>query len=334
MEDLKNILVVGELDDSGVTATTAQVIRVGRTLAEETGQQMHLLFIGGEMQAAAERGYAYGAEKVFMASDPQLENYTTDCYLQVMAKFVEEKKPAVILFSHNQMGLDLAPRLAFRIKAGVMLDCVAYTIDQAGGLLQQERPVFGGKAHARYQGLGNAPQITTVREGAVEPAECDESRTGEVVGFNVVLDAADIRTRFVRKEKDASQEQVLKLASAKSVVCGGRGLGNKEGMDLLMETAGLLDGAIAGSRPAIDQGWVPGPLQIGQTGKKVSPRLYMAVGISGALQHMAGCANANTIVAINTDQEAPIFKMSHIGVVGDYKEVLTGFNDEVRKMKG
>lgn len=334
MENYKNILVVGELDDNGVTTTTAQVMRVGKTLAENVEQQMHLLFIGGEMQAAAEKGYAYGADKVFMAADPQLENYTTDSCLQVMTTFVEEMKPAVILFSHNQTGLDLAPRLAFRIKAGVMLDCVAYKIEKASGLLQQERPVFGGKAHACYQGLGKGPQVTTVREGAVDPADCDESRTGEVVGFPVVLDAADIRTRFVKKEKDASQAQVLKLASAKTVVCGGRGLGKKEGMDLLRKTAELLDGAVAGSRPAIDQGWVPGPLQIGQTGKKVSPRLYMAVGISGALQHMAGCSSANTIVAINTDQEAPIFKMSHIGVVGDYSKVLAGFNDEVDKMRG
>jgi electron transfer flavoprotein alpha subunit len=334
MEGCKNILVVGELDDNGVAITTAQVLQVGRRLAEETGQQMHLLFLGGKMEAAAEKGYAYGADKVFMAADPQLENYTTDTCLQVVTKFVEEMKPAVILFSHNQTGLDLAPRLAFRIKAGVTLDCVAYQIEKESGLLQQERPVFGGKAHACYQGLGSGPQVTTVREGAVDPAERDESRTGDVVGFPVVLDAADIRTRFIKKEKDESQAQVLKLASAKTVVCGGRGLGRLEGMDLLKETADLLDGAIAGSRPAIDQGWVPGPLQIGQTGKKVSPRLYMAVGISGALQHMAGCSNANTIVAINTDQEAPIFKMSHIGVVGDYNGVLAGFNDEVRKMKG
>jgi len=334
VEDYKNILVVGELDDNGVSITTAQAMRIGRTLAEETGQQMHLLFIGGKMAAAAVEGYTYGADKVYMAADPLLENFTTDSYLQVMTKFVGEMKPAVIIFSHNQTGLDLAPRLAFRLEAAVMLDCVAYKIDKESGLLQQERPVFGGKAHACYQGIGNGPQITTVREGAVDPADSDDSRNGEVVGFPVVLDAAEIRTRFVKKEKDASQAQGLKLAAAKTVVCGGRGLGKKEGMDLLMETAELMDGAIAGSRPAIDQGWVPGPLQIGQTGKKVSPRLYLAVGISGALQHMAGCSNANTIVAINTDQEAPIFKMSHIGVVGDYQGVLAGFNEEISKMKG
>lgn len=269
-----------------------------------------------------------------MAANPLLESYTTDNYLQVMARFAREIKPAVILFSHNQTGLDLAPRLAFRLKAGVMLDCVAYKIEKTSALLEQERPVFGGKAHACYQGLGNGPQITTVREGAVDPADCDEARTGEVIGVTVVLNTADLRTRLVKKEKDESQAQVLKLASAKNVVCGGRGIGKKEGMDLLVETAELLDGAIAGSRPAIDQGWVPGPQQVGQTGKKVNPRLYMAVGISGALQHMAGCSNANTIVAINADQEAPIFKMSHFGVVGDYQGVLTGFNEEVKKMKG
>jgi electron transfer flavoprotein alpha subunit len=334
MEGYQHILVVGELDDNGVTPTTAQALGVGKKLAGETAQELHLLFIGGQMQAAAEKGYAYGADKVFMATDPQLENYTTDSYLQVMTAFVEEMKPMAILFCHNQTGLDIAPRLAFRLKAGVTLDCVGYKIDKDSGALQQERPVFGGKAHARYQGIENGPQITTIREGAVEPAAYDETKTGEVTGFPVALDSVGLRTRFIKKEVDASQAQVLKLATAKTVVCGGRGLGKKEGMDLIVETAVILDGAIAGSRPAIDQGWVPGPLQIGQTGKKVSPRLYMAVGISGALQHMAGCANANTIVAINTDPEAPIFKMSHIGVVGDYKAVLAGFNDEVNKIKG
>ena len=332
MEGYNGILVVGEIEESRVAATTAQVMRIGKHLAEEAKQKLKLLFIGGEIQEAAEKGYAYGADKVFTVADPQLGVYMTDTYLQVMTQFIAQTKPAVILFAHNEMGLDLAPRLAFRLKTGVMLDCVNFSIDASNGLLQQEKPVFGGKAHASYQGLGKAPQIASVREGASEPAAYDATNTGEAVVFPVTIDAADIRTQFVKKEKDASQAMVLKLASANAVVCGGRGLGKKEGMDLLMESAELLDGAIAGSRPAIDHGWVPGPLQIGQTGKKVNPKIYMAVGISGALQHMAGCSNANTIVAINTDEEAPIFKMSHIGVVGDYKEVLAGFNAEVKKM--
>jgi electron transfer flavoprotein alpha subunit len=333
MEAYKDILVVGEIAENRVAATTAQVMRVGKRLAEEANQKLNLLFIGEELQQTAEQGYAYGADKVFMAADPQLDVYMTDSYLQVMTQFIAQTKPAVILFAHNETGLDLAPRLAFRLKTGVMLDCVNFSIDSSSGLLKQEKPVFGGKAHASYQGVGEGPQIASGREGANETAEFDPATTGEVEAFTVTIDAAEIRTRFVRKEKDESQAMVLKLASANTVVCGGRGLGKKEGMDLLRESAGLLDGAIAGSRPAIDQGWVPGPLQIGQTGKKVNPKLYMAVGISGALQHMAGCANANTIVAINTDEEAPIFKMSHMGVVGDYKGVLAGFNAEVKKLR-
>jgi electron transfer flavoprotein alpha subunit len=332
MEAYKDILVVGEIEENRVAGTTAQAMRIGKDLAAEAKQKMHLLFIGGEVQKAAENGYAYGADKVFMVADPQLDVFMTDSYLQVMIQFIAQTKPAVILFAHNEMGLDLAPRLAFRLKTGVMLDCVNLSIDSSNGLLQQEKPVFGGKAHASYQSLVEGPQIASIREGASEPAAYDPTNSGEVVVFPVTIDAADIRTQFVKKEKDASQEMVLKLASANAVVCGGRGLGKKAGMELLRASADLLDGAIAGSRPAIDQGWVPGPLQIGQTGKKVNPKLYVAVGISGALQHMAGCANAKTIVAINTDEEAPIFKMSHIGVVGDYKAVLAGFNEEVKKM--
>lgn len=147
-------------------------------------------------------------------------------------------------------------------------------------------------------------------------------------------DLSRIRTKFFKKEKDESLALAMKLASAQIVVSGGRGLKKKEGVDLIQETADLLGGAVAGSRPAVDNGWLPSSLQVGLTGKKVNPQVYMAVGISGALQHMAGCSKSKTIVAINSDQSAPIFKLSHMGAVGDYSEVLKGFNEEIKKIKG
>jgi electron transfer flavoprotein alpha subunit len=194
--------------------------------------------------------------------------------------------------------------------------------------------VFGGKAHADANTAESRPQIASVREGAFDPADYDESKKGEVNNLTLSIDESKVKTRFVKKEKDESLALALKLAGANVVVCGGRGLKKQEGVDLIQATADLFDGAIAGSRPAVDNGWIPNALQIGLTGKKVNPQMYMAVGISGALQHMAGCSKSKTIVAINTDEAAPIFKMSHYGVIADYKEVLEGFNDEVKKLKG
>ena len=333
MAEYRNILIFGEMDGERLSSMTKQLIGFGKNLSAELNQELFLIFFGQETLKGVETGYGYGADKVYMGADPLLQNPMTDTYLQAMEQSIGELKPAVVLFGQNDMGLDLAPRLAFRMKTGVSLDCVDLKWDSEKGLLEQVKPVFGGKALGRFLSTGSGPQIVSVRDGAFESADFDASKKGDVIALNLSLDPSLVRTRFVKKEKDESLDLALKLASANIVVSGGRGLKKKEGVDLIKETADLLGGAIAGSRPAIDNGWVPSSLQVGLTGKKVNPQLYMAVGISGALQHMAGCSKSKLIVAINSDESAPIFKLSHIGVVGDYKEVLTGFNEEVKRIK-
>ena len=331
MTEYKNVLVFGEMDGGNLSSVTAQVMRIGKTLSSDLNEELHLLLLGSDLQGA-ETGYGYGADKVFAGTDPLLENYLTDTYLQAMEQAVAEMNPSIILFAHNDKGLDLAPRLAFRLKTGVAADCVDLKID--GGVMVTVKTVFGGKAHADANNTESRPQIASVREGAFDPADYDESKKGEVSHLTLTIDESKVKTRFVKKEKDESLALALKLAGANVVVSGGRGLKKQEGVDLIQATADLFDGAIAGSRPAVDNGWIPNALQIGLTGKKVNPQIYMAVGISGALQHMAGCSKSKTIVAINSDEAAPIFKMSHYGVAADYKEVLEGFNDEVKKIKG
>jgi electron transfer flavoprotein alpha subunit len=333
MEDYKNIMIFGEMDGEGLSSTTAQLMGIGKRLSKEGGQELCLVFLGSESLKGAETGYGYGADKVYMGADPLLENYMTDACLQALEQMVGELKPAIILFGQNDLGLDLAPRLAFRLKTGVTMDCVDLKLDSEKGALEQVKPVFGGKAHGHFCNTESRPQIAAVREGAFDSGEYDESIKNDVIAFDLSLDSAGVRTRFVKKEKDESMELALKLASADVVVCGGRGLKKREGIELIQETADLLGGAIAGSRPAVDNDWVPSSLQIGLTGKKVNPQVYIAVGISGALQHMAGCSKSKLIVAINTDESAPIFKLSHLGVVGDYKAVLQGFNEEVKRIK-
>ena len=333
MAEYKNILIFGEMDGERLSSMTKQLIGFGKNLSAELNQELFLIFFGQETLKGVETGYGYGADKVYMGADPLLQNPMTDTYLQAMEQSIGELNPAVVLFGQNDMGLDLAPRLAFRMKTGVSLDCVDLKWNSEKGLLEQVKPVFGGKALGLFCTTGSGPQIVSVRDGAFESADYDDSKKGDVIALNLSMDPSRVRTRFVKKEKDASLDLAMKLASANIVVSGGRGLKKKEGVDLIKQTADLLGGAIAGSRPAVDNGWVPGSIQVGLTGKKVNPQLYMAVGISGALQHMAGCSKSKLIVSINSDESAPIFKLSHIGVVGDFKEVLTAFNEEVKKIK-
>ena len=333
MEGYHNVLVFGEMEGDRLSTLTTQLMRIGKELSNGLKQEMQVVFLGGEFQKTGEQGYGYGADRVYMAFDPLLENYTNDAYLQAMEHVVTELKPAIILFGQNDKGLDLAPRLAFRLKTGVTLDCVDLKIDSGKGLLEQVKPVFGGKAHSHYFCVDRYPQIASVRDGVFDPADYNQSRSGEIAQLALSLDPAKIRTRFLKKEKDENVALALNLASASIVVAGGRGLKSKEGIDLIKETAELLDGAIAGSRPVVDYNWLPSILQVGLTGKKVSPQVYFAVGISGALQHMAGCLNSKTIIAINSDESAPVFRFSHFGAVGDYREILNGFNDEVRRLR-
>jgi electron transfer flavoprotein alpha subunit len=332
MEGYKNILIVGELDGDGLSSMTAQLLWIGKRLSQELGKELFLIFLGGAFSETVETGYGYGADRVYTAADPLLQSYMTDSYLPAMEQIVTELKPAVVLFGQNDMGRDLAPRLAFRLKRGVTLDCVDLRTDTEKGVMEMVKPVFGGKAYGLYSSAA-LPQIASVREGAFDPADYEGSRKGEVIPFCLALDPSRMRTKVLRKEMDESLSLTLNLASAKIVVSGGRGLKSKEGVDLIRQTADLVGGAIAGSRPAVDHGWLPSSLQVGLTGRRVNPQVYIAVGISGSLQHMAGCLKAKMIVAVNSDESAPIFKLSHIGVVGDYRQVLEGFNKEVRRIK-
>ena len=333
MHEYRNILIYGELDGEKLSPMTTQLLGIGERLAGDLKEDLHLLLLGTDSAQAAQEGHYYGAGKVYLTNDPLMENYVTDSYLQAMEHIVKEQKPGIMLFGQNEKGIDLAPRLAFRLGTGVTLDCIDLGIHPESGALKCFKPVFGGKAEAVYYNHTKRPQVATIRDRAFEPAFRDDSRNGETIFLSLPLDSSKIRTRFIEKQRDDRQTLVRRLLSATIVISGGRGLRNKEGVDILHQTAQLLEGFIAGSRPAVDNGWIPSALQVGLTGQKISPQLYLAVAISGAIQHMAGCLKSKTIVAINKDEDAPIFRFSHYGVVGDYREILKGFNDECRHLR-
>jgi len=329
----KHVLIFGEMEAGSLSPMTTQLLGIGRKLAGALKQEVHLLFLGAKIDPVFKTGFCYGADKVLAAVDPLFENYVNDSYLQAVTQVVRARDPEIVLFGQNDKGMDLAPRLAVRLHAGVTLDCVDLDIDAASGLLKQVKPVFGGKVNGHYYTKNAFPQIVSVRDRVFEPADHDEARTGEVEVVDISLDVSRVRSRFIEKQRDDGLNLAQKLLNSSVVISGGRGLKEKEGFEVLRRTAELLIGTVAGSRPAIDYGWLPNALQVGLTGKKVSPEIYFAVGISGAIQHMAGCLKSKVIVAINEDREAPIFTMAHYGVVGDYKEVLTAFNDELEHIK-
>jgi electron transfer flavoprotein alpha subunit len=329
----RNVLVFGEEESGKLSSMTMQLLGIGRKLADDLGQELRLLFMGHPPEGDGVEGYHFGVDKVYAAKHPLLENYMAQSYLQALERIVAEQKPLVMLFGQNDKGMDLAPRLAFRLKTGVTLDCVDLQIDKATKALKQVKPVFGGKAECVYYNENEEPQIVAVRDGVFEPPVYDESRTGEADELKVELDASTLSMRFLEKRTDDSRSLARALLSAKTVVSGGRCMGGEQGFEILKETAEILGGTIAGSRPPVDYGWIPSALQVGLTGRKIAPELYLAVGISGAIQHMAGCLKSKTIVSINIDEEAPIFRFSRYGAVGDFKEVLRGFNEECRKIR-
>ncbi|MBA7559064.1 Caffeyl-CoA reductase-Etf complex subunit CarE [subsurface metagenome] len=287
------------------------------------------MLVGSGLAELAKEAIAYGADKVYVVDDPQLKDYQTDSYLSVMEKVIGQAAPQILLMGQTSLGRDLAPRLAFRFNTAASLGCLELAIDPQSKRLLQTKPVYGGNAQAVFT-TESFPQIATVRAKAMTPLEPDPSRKGEVVKIDAALDPSAIRTRVL--EKVAEKVEGIKLEDAEVVVCGGRGIGNAEGFAQLEELAKMLKGAVGATRPPCDNEWVPSGAQIGLTGKIVAPELYIAVALSGSSQHMSGCSGSKTIVAINKDPEANIFREARFGLVGDWKKALPAFTEKLKEL--
>ncbi|MFC1933016.1 electron transfer flavoprotein subunit alpha/FixB family protein [Chloroflexota bacterium] len=329
MSEYKGVMVHGEAIEGKLSAMAAELLGCGRKLADDLGQEVSAVLIGSDISSLAQEAIAFGADKVYVVDDPLLEDYQTDSYVSVMEKVVKQAMPQIILLGQTSIGRDLAPRLAFRLETAATLDCVALDIDPDSKRLLQTKPVYGGNAQAILTSKSD-PQIATVRAKVMSPLERDTSRKGEVITIEAGLDPSAIRTKVLEKVKE--EVEGIKLEDAPVVIGGGRGIGSVEGFEQLKELARLLKGAVGSSRPACDNGWVTDTSQVGLTGKIVTPDFYLAVGISGSSQHMAGCSSSKCIVAINKDPEANIFKVAHYGVVGDWKKVFPAFAEKVKEL--
>jgi len=331
MDNHKGVLVCGETADGKLAPVTIELLGLGRKLANELGEPLSTLLMGSKAGGLGQEAIAYGADNVYVAEDGLLDHYNSDAYTQIAADLCRQVLPSIMLLGHTDIGLDLAPRLNGRLGGGLAVDCTALSIDPATRLLVSTRPVFGGNAYATMLARSARPQMATVRAKTVPPAERNDSRQGQVIPVEGKIDPSALKVKVVERIKE--QVDGVKLEDAEVVVSGGRGIGSSENFGMLRELANVLSGAVGATRPACDEGWVPARLQVGQSGRVVSPKLYIAVALSGAMAHIAGCLGSKVIVAINKDKDANIFSVARYGIVGDYKEILPALTAKLKELK-
>jgi len=330
MAEYKGVLVCGELADGTLASITTELLGCGRKLADDLKEDLSCLLASDSVGEAPKEAIAFGADKVYTAEHPALKEYQADSHIQVVEKLAKDISPRIILMGQTSMGRDLAPRLAFRLDASLTTDCLELSIDSETKLLVQTRPVYGGNAQATFTS-DVMPQMATVRTKAMSPLERDDSRKGEVIATKIDIDTSKVRTKILETVKEEAVG--IKLEDAPVIISGGRGIGGAEAFQTtLKELADLLHGAVGASRPPADNGWVPEALHIGLTGKIVAPDIYIAIAISGASQHTAGCTGSKHIIAINKDPEANIFREAELGVVGKYEDVVPALTNKLKEL--
>jgi len=327
----ENILVFCEQRDGILQKVSLELIGKGRQLADVLGQKVIATVIGHNITALTEELIAYGADEVVYVDHPTLGDYMTAPYTKALTAVVKDTNPDIALLGATSIGRDLAPRLAARIETGLTADCTKLEIDEDTKDLLMTRPAFGGNIMATIICPDHRPQCATVRTGVMIALEKDSSRTGVVREIDAGLTEADMNITILETVK--SSKKIKDITEAKVLVSGGRGIGKEENVAMLQEVADALDGEVSGSRAVIDAGIMKKHKQVGQTGKTVRPDLYLACGISGAIQHLAGMEEAELIIAINKDADAPIFEVADLGIVGDIHRILPKLATEIEKIR-
>ncbi|WP_260288634.1 electron transfer flavoprotein subunit alpha/FixB family protein [Peribacillus aracenensis] len=319
----KKVLVVGEVRDGQLRNVSFQAIAVGKEAAG--GGEVVGVLLGDNIDHLANSLLQYGADRVVVVNHGDLKSYTTDAYQQALLQVIDAEKPEGLILGHTAIGKDLSPRIAMKLNAGLISDVIA--VEKDGDEVVFTRPIYSGKAFEKKK-VKEGLIFATIRPNNIAPLEKDETRTGEIT--SITVDIKDLRT--VIKDVVRKASGGVDLSEAKVIVSGGRGVKNKEGFKPLQELADVLGGAVGASRGACDADYCDYSLQIGQTGKVVTPDLYFAVGISGAIQHLAGMSNSKVIVAINKDPEAPIFEVADYGIVGDLFEIVPILTEELKNV--
>lgn len=327
----KGIWVFAEQHAGHTQSVAFELIAEARKLAQDLKEEVSAVLLGsGDLKAQAKELIEYGADKVYVASDAHLKNYLTEPYSEVIVELINKYKPEIFLLGATTTGRDLASRIAARIRVGLTADCTALDIDPEKKIIRQTRPAFGGNIMATIISPNYRPQMSTVRPKVFKKLQKDPSRKGEIIEVKPSISQKSLRTKII--EIIQSTEKKVNLAEAEIIVSGGRGIGCAENFKLIQGLADAIGGAVGASRATVDAGWISQFHQVGQTGKTVSPKLYIACGISGAIQHLAGMSSSDIIIAINKDPYAPIFDVATYGIVGDVLEVVPAMTKKFKEL--
>ena len=329
----KDLWVFVETNEDGTAKNVGiELLTPGKMMAGKQGGALVAVVIGCGADAAVQAASEHGADKVIVVDGPEYKHYSTDAYAIALVTLVEKYGPTSMLIGATNNGRDLGPRVSCRLKTGLTADCTALDIDEESGNVAWTRPAFGGNLMATILCPDNRPQIGTVRPGVFKKGEAVEAKA-EIIKEDIHVAESDIRTKVIELIREMDSENV-DLEGAEIIVSGGRGVGGPEDFEPIRALAKELGATVGASRAAVDAGWIAHAHQVGQTGKTVGPKLYIACGISGAIQHLAGMSSSDVIVAINKDPDAPIFDVADYGVVGNLFEVLPVLTEELKKAKG
>ncbi len=325
----KDIYVIIEQRDTVVQKVALELLGEATRLAEGTDHKVIAVIAGYDITSQAELLIQYGADEVLCIDDPMLKEYVTEPYTKALTEMIQRCDPDIVLFGATAIGRDLAPRVAQRVHTGLTADCTSLAIGEEDGLLYMTRPAFGGNIMATILIRKYRPQMATVRPGVMKRLEKDASRKGEIKNFKVEFTPEDMNVEIVEVIK--STKKAVDITDAKILISGGRAVGGPEGFNPLRELATVIGGEVSGSRVTVDSRWFEKDRQVGQSGKTARPDLYMACGISGAIQHLAGMESSEYIVAINKDESAPIFDVADLGIVGDIKVIIPKLTEALKK---
>ena len=330
MADYKGVWVFAEQREGELQKVSLELLGEGRKIADKLGVKLTALLLGNNIKSLADTLGRHGADEVLVAESSLLQHYTTDGYTKVICDLANDRKPGIIFIGATFIGRDLGPRVAARLTTGLTADCTVLDVDVEKADLLATRPAFGGNLMATIACPDHRPQMATVRPGVFSKLP-DEERNFTVEEVEVKLEDSDIRTKIVEIVKEA--KEIVDISEANFIVSGGRGVGSKENFAILEELAEALGGTVAGSRAAVENGWIERDYQVGQTGKTVRPTIYIACGISGAIQHVAGMQESDMIIAINKDASAPIMKTADYAIVGDLLKVVPEMTAQVKELK-
>ena len=319
ISEYNGVWVFAEQRNGELQKVSLEILGEGRRLADELGVNLTAVLLGNNVACLADILGEHGADEVLVAEHEELENYTTDGYTKVICDLANERKPGILFIGATFIGRDLGPRVAARLLTGLTADCTSLEVDVTNGDLLATRPAFGGNLMATIACPNHRPQMATVRPGVFSKLT-EKKENFNIENVTVNLEASDIRTTVLEVVK--ANKDIVDIGEAKVIVAGGRGVGSKENFAMLQELATTLGGVVGASRGAVDKGWIERDYQVGQTGKTVRPTIYVACGISGAIQHVAGMQESDMIIAINKDEAAPIMKVADYAIVGDINKVI------------